>query len=160
MSLEGKLRATEIVMQCGMISDPGFYSGRGATLSDLNGEILTKIYQSITSTYGTKAARNFVAMIDETPVLSATDFLLNLYKLEANEWKWDVKLLSEEKGIFPTSEGSAFGTICSVLGGHNRRDETWDIRRDFSEKRVSTVSNFKKAKQQYRNALAASNKNI
>ncbi len=35
------------------------------------------------------AAENFVQMIEEMQVLSATDFLISLYALESNNWKYE-----------------------------------------------------------------------
>jgi hypothetical protein len=50
---------------------------------DLSGQQLQKIYDSIKVHYGNEAAKNFVVMVADVPVMSATDFLLALYRLES-----------------------------------------------------------------------------
>lgn len=131
--LEGKLNAQQIVSRAGMSSRPEYYSGRGATASDLNGDKLEQIYSFIKNEYGKEAAQNYVQMVADIPVLSATDFLLSLYRLEGYDWKWDKKLLGNEQGVYAADEGSAFGTLISGLSGMNRRDETEHIRGRFLE---------------------------
>lgn len=123
--------ATEIVRKTGMSDNPGFYSGRGATTSDLDDKKLEKIYQHIKHLHGLKTAEQFVQMVADIPKLTATDFLCTLYNLEAHEWKWDRSLLGNQRGIYPTSEGSAFGTVVSVLYGLNSIDDTQYIRDNF-----------------------------
>jgi len=140
MGLERKINAREIVMNVGMSAHPEHYSGRGATLSDLNGEILEKTYKVIQKEYGKKVSEEFVQMVADTPKLSATDFLLNLYKLEGNGWKWDKKNLGSENGVYvdgPTDEAKmvvGFVTIAEVMFGDRSIDYTRQIR-DFFLKR-------------------------
>ena len=43
-----KISAREIVRSVGMYDRPEYYSGRGATTSDLDGDKLYAIYQKIT----------------------------------------------------------------------------------------------------------------
>lgn len=126
--------AREIVVEAGMSARPGFYSGRGATTSDLNDKILEKVYQGILKNYGQEPAKEFVNMVADIPKLSATDFLLTLYRLEAHEWKWDKRFLGSEKGIYPEDEGSAMATVIDVLYGMNKTDETDYIRGEFLRK--------------------------
>jgi len=131
MSLEERMGASTIVMQAGMSARPGFYSGRGAISSDLNDKILEKVHQGILHAHGEQAAAQFVGMVADIPKLSATDFLLTLYRLEGNGWQWDKRLVGGEKGIYPDGVGSAWGTIASILGGMDERDETNYIRGEF-----------------------------
>lgn len=116
--------AREIVRQCGMSDRPGYYSGRGATTSDLDSVKLERIYTAIRSQVSEDAASNFVEMVAALPVASATDFLITLYMLASNDWKWDAALLSKEKGIYPDNETSAFFTIAEVMAGLGKRDQT------------------------------------
>ena len=88
MPLETKLTAREIVMQAGMSSRPEYYSGRGATLTDLNSEYLSRIHGIIKESHGTDAAKNFVDMVANIKVLSASDFLTCFYFLEIHSWKY------------------------------------------------------------------------
>jgi len=131
MSLQKKLSASEIVREAGMSARPGFYSGRGATNSDVNDKIWEKVYQVINNFHGEDAANQYAQMVADISKLSATDFLLTLYRLESNDWEWDKKLSGSEKGIYPDSEGSAWGTIGEVLCGGHERDETYNIRGQF-----------------------------
>ena len=126
-----KLGAREIVSRAGMSDRPGFYSGRGAIISDLNDAILEKIYQGISCEYGEESADQYAQMVAVMPKLSATDFLLTLYRLEANGWVWDARILPNTNGIYPDSEGSAFATVVEVLFGSGERDETPYIRGGF-----------------------------
>lgn len=125
--------ARGILNDIGIGDDPGYYSGRGATLTDLNSEKLEKVYRGIKKNHGKKAGDNFVQMVADISVLSATDFILSTYNLEVNGWKWDKKLISDRKSIYPTSEGSAFGTIMATLSGP-RPNETESIRGEFLHK--------------------------
>ena len=125
-----------IVHESGMSDRPGYYSGRGATLTDLNGDTLEKFYQNIEKSIGEEAAQNFVQMVANIPKLSATDFLLTLYNLERNNWKWDSKLIGNEKGNYAESEGEAMGNVLSVLGGMSERNETYAIRSRFLEEHL------------------------
>jgi hypothetical protein len=70
-------------------------------------------------------------MVADVPKLSATDFLLTLYRLDGQDWKWDKKMLGKEKGIYATDEATGFATIMGVIFGDNSVDETSYIRREF-----------------------------
>lgn len=137
MSLEKKIDARQIVMEAGMSARPEYYSGRGATTSDLNDKILEKTYQIVKENQGEKVAKQFVEMVADIPKLSATDFLLSLYRLEGNNWKWNKKIFGDEKGVYvdgPTDQAKmAVGlmTIAEVMFGANDRDETEYIRGAF-----------------------------
>ncbi len=135
--LEERISARQIVSLTGMSARPEFYSGRGAINSDLNDKILEKIYQGIKGEYGDWAAGQFVQMVADIPKLSATDFLLNLYKLEGYGWKWSKRQSGGENGIYidgPTDEAKravGFATILGALSGDSSRDETGVIRNEF-----------------------------
>ena len=118
------LSAKEIVRQCGMSDRPGYYSGRGAITDDLSSTKLERIYQLIKTRVSEDAAASFVEMVDALPVASATDFLISLYKLEGNEWQWSSETLSNQNGIYPDCEGSAFFTVQEVMHGSNQRNDT------------------------------------
>ena len=124
-----------------MSGRPEFYSGRGAITDDLNDQKLERIYEKIERAYGKETAQNFAQMVADIPVLSATDFLLSLYQLEANEWKWEERLLSHHNGIYHTDIPTAMGTVLSVLGGgSNKRDETRVIRNSFLQRHGIKIS--------------------
>ncbi|MDP3027250.1 MAG: hypothetical protein Q8N63_06075 [Nanoarchaeota archaeon] len=136
-----KLEAMQIVMEAGMSACPEFYSGRGAIPCDLNDKILEKVYKGVKREHGEKAAKHFTQMVADIPKLSATDFLLTLYRLESRNWRWDKRMLGNEKGIDVGPDygdgrrtGIALVTIGDVLGGMSERDETSYIRDNFLER--------------------------
>jgi hypothetical protein len=117
---------------CGMSTRPEYYSGRGATSSDLSSSSLEKLYKSIKKNAGADAAKAYEKMVMAIPVLSATDFLITLKRLVANAFVWDPSLVSGQKGIHVEDEGNAIGTFLSVFGGMHNRDETEFIRGPFA----------------------------
>jgi hypothetical protein len=155
MTLERKLDARQIVMEANMSARPEFYSGRGAISDDLNSKILEEVYQGVQREHGEKAAKQFAQMVADIPNLSATDFLLTLYRLESHNWKWNKKMLGIEKGIdvgpdYGDGGREAIGmvTIGNVLGGMLDRDETSYIRGEFL--RRHKIEDPKKEQRNYR----------
>lgn len=140
-TLESKFKkgmgANEIVNACGMSGRPEYYSGRGANISDLNFEMLERIYTGIKASHGINAGEEFVQMVADIPKLSATDFLVNLYNLEGNNWNWDKRMVRDESGVYVggiTDDQkfvSGYMAIMGVMSGMNNRDETRYIRGQF-----------------------------
>lgn len=140
MALEEKCDAHQMVMNAGMSARPEFYSGRGALSDDLTGKKLERIYEQIEHVHGERAAQSFAQMVADIPVLSATDFLLSLYQLEARDWEWHKQFLGEENGVDVgpdygngTREAIGMATIIFTLGGL-RRDDTGAIRNSFLQR--------------------------
>lgn len=138
MSLEIKLNVKQIVAESGMASArPEYFSGRGATISDLNSDILQNIYSLTKNEHGIEAANSFVQMVVDIPKLSATDFLLSMYRLEGNGWNWNKKLLGNEDGLYVNGlsdiakMGVGFGSIASTLVDLKDRDDTFSIKNNF-----------------------------
>lgn len=123
----------EIVEESGMSARPEFYSGRGATLSDLSSRHLEKIWRGIKDNFGAEAAKNFILMVRDIPVLSATNFLKTLCSLERNSWKWRKALLEGRRGrgISFDNTGEAWGTVVSACSKRGDRDDTDRIRNPF-----------------------------
>ncbi len=121
----------KILNDAGIGTRPGYYSGRGATLADLDSRKLERAYDGIVEKWGREAGTAFVSMVEDMPTLSATDFLLTLAALEAAEFRWDKDLLSKARGVYTSDMGSAVGTVLSVMGGLRERDDTNRIRYDF-----------------------------
>lgn len=127
------ISAREIVYSVkGMSGRPECYSGRGATMSDLDGDRLYAIYQKIAQELGTRQANAFVTMVEKLKTLSATNFLNALYALERNDWN-----LTEFNGsnidVGPDGAGRcmiALATVAESLG----RDDTEYIRSSFLRK--------------------------
>lgn len=136
-NLEGKMRASQIVREAGMVNRPEYFCDRGATSSDLNDQILERVYVVINREYGEDVSRQFVQMVADIPVLSATDFLNTLYGFESHGWSWDKNLAS--KGgvdVGPDDGEGSREMICkcvvvNVLSGSHRGDETGQIRGHF-----------------------------
>jgi hypothetical protein len=126
------MKIKEIIQNAGMSVRPGYYSGRGATLANLHYNILEKIADDIQRTYGVEAMKSFVQMVWQMKVLSATAFLLNLFKLEKADWDLSKIELTDSDNYFE-SEGEAWGLLASVLGGGGRPgfDHTEEIRNGF-----------------------------
>lgn len=124
-----------IIHDSGMSDRPGYYSGRGATTSDLNHKILTKIHEGIKKVYGEDAGKNFVTMVADIRVLSATTFLVELYNLYNADWCYKpkkkhasgIQVDKDENGNHNMMQG--FASIFSALS--NNRDETRMIRDQF-----------------------------
>lgn len=129
----------EIIRSNRMSTRPEYYSGRGATLSDLDGNILEGIYQGILKEYGKNAAKNFVKMVADIKVLSATTFLQELFQLFYNDWKY-VKKEKHANGIAIQKNDEGEYDESSIMSGamsifavmnNNGRDDTERIKGYF-----------------------------
>lgn len=127
-----------IIRNSNMSTRPEYYSGRGAILCDLNGEILQKIYLGIEKEYGIKAAKNYIKMIADIKVLSATTFLQELYLLFNNGFKYVKKKIHANGIAIPKNENGEYDegsimsgmiSIFSAMSGN--RDETQMIKGGF-----------------------------
>jgi len=127
----------EIIRNNKMSTRPEYYSGRGATLSDLNSEILIGIHKGIKEKFGVKAAKAFVKMVANVKILSATTFLQELYDLYSRGWKVKPKkekdasgvaIAKNEDGEYNLASG-LFGVSEMLLGGD--RNDTNAIRSYF-----------------------------
>ncbi|HYE67596.1 MAG TPA: hypothetical protein VEA58_03235 [Anaerovoracaceae bacterium] len=122
-----------IVTNAGMSDRPGFYSGRGATTTDLNSVILNKIADQIQEHFGQSAHDSYVEMVWSMPSMSATAFLNNLYSLGRADWDLAKAEISNNGATFE-SEGEAFGLIMetmSQLKGNQKIDESEQIKSGF-----------------------------
>lgn len=134
------MKAKEIVKVCGVSCKPEHYSGRGADVNDLNSKTLEKIYTGIKKIYGESAAKQYVKMVSNIPVITTTDFLINLYRLEQNEWNWHSLMLYNGQGVYVNNKNnsSKFASgIMTMMGAMNNikeRDDTkyikWKFLRD------------------------------
>ena len=137
MALEGKLTAAQIVNEAGMSERPEYYSGRGATLTDLTPELLQRIHGLINKVYGDDASQNFVEMIANMDDLAASNFLTCLYGLEARDWKYTGFQSDLPGGIAVAKDRDGNYNIASGIAGilaasfSRRRDETEGIRQPF-----------------------------
>jgi hypothetical protein len=138
MSWKNYDKVREFVQNVGMSARPEFYSGRDAMTCDLNGKQLEGIYQSIINEFGEDAGKNYIQMVSDIKVLSATTFLNSLYSLCNNDWLWNKN--NEGSDISIDGEGSAWGTTGSVLFG-GQRDETMSIKSGFLSRHGIEKSN-------------------
>jgi hypothetical protein len=130
-----------IIRSNNMSTRPEYYSGRGAITCDLNGNMLEGIYQGIKKEFGELPAKNFVKMVANIKVLSATTFLEELYMLFGNDWKYTNKPKSHQaNGIsIPKNENGEYderSAMSGMLGifaaiSNNDRDETPAIKNYF-----------------------------
>lgn len=130
------ISASEIVYSVrGMSGRPEFYSGRGATTSDLDGNRLYAIYQKIEQELGSRQAEAFVSMVKELKVLSATNFLNALYALEENDWNL-TQFNESNIDVGPEEEGRGLIALATVAESlfYCGRDDTEYIRSSFLSK--------------------------
>jgi hypothetical protein len=112
---------------------PEYFSGRGATLSDLNSEILEGIYKGLVKEVSKDAAENFVVLVAKFKCLSATAFLndfIDWYCSGCNEYQ--VRDTSDVD-LGPDNEGRlaiGLATIGSMMFSSGS-DHTNQIREDF-----------------------------
>ncbi len=124
----------EIIRNNRMSTRPEYYSGRGATVSDLNEQILFDIHREIKKEFGVKAGIGFVKMVDGIKVMSATAFLNGLYELFENDWEYtnnqpsSISIPKDADGNY----NEAIGMI-SVMGAifSSGRDDTQQIKCRF-----------------------------
>jgi hypothetical protein len=129
----------DIIRNNNMSTRPEFYSGRGAIMCDLNGKMLEGIYQGILKEFGEKAAKNFVKMVDDIKVLSATTFLEELYMLFGNEWKYTKKRKHADGISIPKNKNGEYDERSALSGmfgifaamSNGGRDETMMIKSYF-----------------------------
>ncbi len=124
-----------ILNAANMSARPGYYSGRGATRSDLSGERLCAIYHSVAEHHGIDAGLAFLALVNNLKVLSATDFILAFYQLERSDWEGVTRFEGNGTHISApcdTEEGQLQGkmTLFAALAS-NGRDDSSSIRFDF-----------------------------
>ena len=124
-----------------MSGRPEYYSGRGATLSDLNSELLQMIWKGVKKEIGKKAAAAFAEMVADIDVLSATCFLNTLYALEVQGWVWKkpngCQGDMDHIDVGPEGEGRlavGMASIAAWMGGGSNRDDTLMIRGGFLAK--------------------------
>jgi hypothetical protein len=126
----------DIIRNNNMSTRPEYYSGRGAIMCDLNGKILEGIYQGIKKEFGENSAKNFVKMVEDIKVLSATTFLEELYMLCSNNWKYTKKKTHAAGVTVPKDENGEYDLVGGMFGMMNAmmssgRDETQSIKNYF-----------------------------
>lgn len=128
-------RLLNIIRNNRMSSRPEYYSGRGATLSDLDYDILEGIYKGIKKEFGSTAAKNFVDMVADIKVMSATTFLQELYNLFDNDWIHTSKEKDASGIAIAKDENGEYDMVSGMMGimSHmgNDRDDTMQIKGHF-----------------------------
>ncbi|RPI84278.1 MAG: hypothetical protein EHM34_03880 [Nitrosopumilales archaeon] len=132
----------DIIRNNKMSTRPEFYSGRGAILCDLTGEILEGIFKGIEKEFGKIAAKNYVKMVHDIKVLSATTFLEELYQLFYNNWKYRKKKKHADGITIPKNAKGEYDERSAVSGmmgifsamSNGDRDETRMIKGHFLER--------------------------
>lgn len=120
-----------------MSARPEFYSGRGATMTDLNSSILEMLYVGLVKEKGTEAAKRFVNLVNKIKMLSATGFLNVFYSWYADDCPEPCDESPSDMDMpigvdYNSNEAMAvgFGTIGAMMN-RGDRDDTWSIKRDF-----------------------------
>lgn len=125
---------------------PEYYSGRGATTSDLTGEMLEKLYKAVLRHHGAEAAKSFVQMVFEIDVLSMTYFLNRFAQLQGWGWKLPPAKKTErldhtDVGDHESSRGPAFATMAQLASGSDRRrDDTLAICGSFLRRHQEEIT--------------------
>lgn len=130
------MQTRKIISSVGLSDSPEYYSGRGATISDIDGEKLYSIYKKILEEMGEKQAKAFVTMVKSLKQLSATNFINALYALEINDWKGFDEGNTDNVAVAPDgverkANGLATITEKIIFCG---RDDTNRIRTSFLRK--------------------------
>lgn len=125
-------------------SSPGYSSGRGATISDLDSDKLFLIYKNILDNIGFQASKNFVQMVKNIRVMSCTAFLQGLYILEKNDWKLKVEDVQDLDDLYWENEDEAYWCVASTIGKNPKKDDTLEIvgffLKRFGEKHISLTN--------------------
>ena len=120
---------TTELRKIGLSVRPSFYSGRGATTTDLRDEHLEALFQVITKEKGEPAGKDFAQMVADIRILSATDFLLSLAAFQNNGFRWNKSLLGEQNGRYAEDFATGLGTLMASMG--RQGDDTVSIRSMF-----------------------------
>ncbi len=84
------MNVSKILEQNKMSPRAAFYAEQGESMTDLNGDILTGIGETVLAAKGKKAHAGFVNMVADLYFvqkdMSASNFVTALHKLEKNKW--------------------------------------------------------------------------
>jgi hypothetical protein len=119
-----------------MSTRPEFYSGRGATTSDLNSSLLELIYAGVKQEAGDEAAANFVQFVCDFDKLAATTFLNEFYAFCDCGCTYTPRKHSAIDELDPGPDNDSrdvvgLGMMMSAMSGMMDRDETESIRNAF-----------------------------
>jgi len=126
------------LVHAGFAPDAGAYSGRGATLADVNDRRLERLHGEILKRFGPTAARSYVILVAELPSLSATDLLLGLGRVESEGWPLGGQGSSDTHSLPCDNEVQAWGGVTSALPCMGR-DHTDSIRNAFLNRHRSEL---------------------
>lgn len=94
-----------IIYTSGLSARPEYYSGRGARLSDLNGQMLYSIYNKLTRLDQNKGL-NMAIMTLNMNSLETTNFLEKLYQLVENNYNLEKLQLSDNNYSLGTTKNN------------------------------------------------------
>ena len=138
--MSSRKSAAEILEAAGVGSRPGYFSGRGVTLSDLDGRKLARCHEEIQAAAGEDAAGAFVDMVAGMDRMTATGFINAVTGLEAAGW---VHVPGPPpRHTDPDCPGSAFATVVETLARSRaagapdmEASADWQIRAGFLQAR-------------------------
>jgi hypothetical protein len=114
--------ASEIIINyTNMSTEPSYYSGRGNTTTDLNSELLEKIYTGVKTENGDAAAKAFVNLVGQMQTdASATTFLTAFQRLDNAGWIFNKNLVpnnNQEADADAIAEQAQSGDVDNALFG-------------------------------------------
>ncbi len=89
------------------------YAGRTMGYCDVKVDDLTTLHYQISELYGKPAGENFVTMINELQVLTASNFLQALELLELNNFIWKSSSVESAQSL-PADKDNPGGTLMGV----------------------------------------------
>ncbi len=133
------MQISSILEESKVGSRASYFSGRGATLSDLNSTKLLAMQDLIKKHHGEDAAKSFVDLVQSMENLNATDFINNCYLFERSGFDWTqkaapkngIEVIKNEDGEYDYTHGML--SIAAAMQS-NDRDDTEAIKREFLRK--------------------------
>lgn len=134
----------------GISARPEFYSGRGATISDLNSGHLEILYNGILKEFDEEAAKRFAIFVATFPKMAMTPFLNAFFAFINNGCEYEqrpispaenIEIAKNEDGEYDMTHGLI--GLYAHLGGGSERDDTPQIRGEFVMAHADEIGNEK-----------------
>ena len=133
--IESIFKSAKIVKEAGMISgNPKYYTLNYAKPNEFNKDVLGRIYFKIMFKYDRNASNNFLRMVRDVEDFSPLNFLVNLYSLEANNWKWRKKQMINKSYLQKEDNSEAFPIITEMVSIRDLNEKNNQIKANFLRK--------------------------
>jgi RNA polymerase-interacting CarD/CdnL/TRCF family regulator len=144
--LESVFKSAKIVKKCGMKSgDPEYYSKNVAEYEEFNSNVLSKIYFQIYFKIGDNASKNYIRMVKDVKEFSALNFLINLYKLEAQNWKWKKRDYINKNRLAKEDQTNALEVISEMVSREENHERSILIKEKFLRMHRRKIPKIKKS---------------